>query len=315
MKKFLYHIALVLVLAFVPLYLLEWKIDRNARESHGWPYHSVNTAFRGGIDARVVMFGSSIVQIDMDTDAMQSILGKKCFNMGMSGYSFDYQYNLIIKTYLKRNKKPELIILGVSPQAFLEHWNPDFVYSFLPYINQPEFEFYCELCDEISSVDKYLPTKYSGLGIGRIWLLLKNRQPSEREDCFTPMQKDTYNVNFPKNYPLEKNPEIIEYFQEFVRKCESERIRLLLVCPPMHRKDFYDQCDMEGFRALIKELAKDVTFMDYSLMFESNPEYFYESTHLNKKGAEIFSKTLARDILKLGIPEFLKKTSKTESND
>ncbi|MBQ0080769.1 MAG: hypothetical protein KBS95_04400 [Alistipes sp.] len=301
MKRFLLDILLVLVLSFVPLYLLQWKIDNNAYKSHGWPYHSVNTAFQGGIDAEVVFFGSSIVQIDMDSDIISKALGKKCFNMGMSGYSFDYQYNLIIKSYLKRNKKPELIVLGVSPQAFLEHWNPDFVYSFLPYISRPEFDFYCELSKDVTQMDRYLPTKYSGLGIGRIWLLLKNRQPSSREDCFTPMHKDTYNVNFPKNYPLEKNPEIIGYLKEFVQNCKRDGIQLVMVLPPMHKRDFYDQCDMEGFYSLLKKTVGEVPLLDYSLLFEKNDEYFYESTHLNSPGAKIFSHKLAQDILELGI--------------
>lgn len=93
----------------------------------------------------------------------------------------------------------------------------------------------------------------------------------------------------------------MQYFEDFIKLCEEQSIPLLLVCSPMHKKDFYDKCKMLEFWKQIDSLAPNVPKLDYSLMFGSDTAYFIESTHLNSIGSMIFTHQLAHDIDSLGL--------------
>lgn len=305
MRKFIFHTLFLAALLLLPLYFIQNRIDNMAKKCYKPPYSSFNYIYNDTLNADVVVFGNSRVQCHYYGNLMDSLLGLNCYNLGLSGYSFDYQYNLQIIPYANKNIKPKLMILEVGPQAFFRHWNDDFRKEFLPFINNSSFNFYIDICKEISKKQKYLPIKYYGLGIDGILSYQSSLiGPSKYDcykDCFTPSLR-SYNVNFPDTlYDLEDNDTIIDYFTDFICLCERKDINLLLVCSPMHKEDFYDKCRMDEFWQLIDSLAPNVPKLDYSLMFGSDTTYFAESTHLNLLGAEIFTTKLAHDIDSLGL--------------
>jgi hypothetical protein len=88
----------------------------------------------------------------------------------------------------------------------------------------------------------------------------------------------------------------IDYLQSLIIDCKKKNIEIILVHAPMYyelqhlipQKDFFDR--------QISDIAKknNIQFWDYSQDSVSfSKEYFYNSLHLNIKGAEIFSRTLS----------------------
>ena len=305
MKKFIFQIVTVFTIVLIPLCFVEHKIDRLAQNSYTPPYSSFNYIYNDTINADIVVFGNSRAQCHYYGDLMDTLLGLNSYNFGLSGYSFDYQYNLQILPYIEKNKKPKLLILEVGPQAFFRAWNEHFRKEFLPFINTSYFQFYVDICKEISWHEKLLPIKYYGFGLERLRALTRSTEGNSKyddyKDCFTPHDIGKYNINFPDTlYDLERDKIIIGYFRDFVTKCEKENIPLLLVCSPMHKKDFYDKCKMNDFWNLIDSLAPNIPKLDYSLMFDSDTTYFAESTHMNLLGAKLFTTQFSHDIDSIG---------------
>lgn len=306
MKRFIFEVIAVLLIAFLPFYILQGVIDKKAKTCYKPPYSSFNYIYNGTLNADVVIFGNSRAQCHYYGDLMDSLLDCNCYNLGLSAHSFDYQYNLQIIPYLKKNEIPKLMVLEVGPQAFFGQWNPHFRKEFLPFVKNDCFTFYMNICKEVSWKDIYLPFKYYGFGLdGYIpffkKIIIDDSQYSYR-DCFHQIWKPKYQVNFPDIlYPLEKNDTIIQYFTEFINLCKNKNVPLLLVCSPMHKEDFYDKCQMTEFWQLIDSLAPNIPKLDYSLMFGSDTTYFAESTHLNLLGAEVFTTKFAHDVDSLGL--------------
>lgn len=291
------------MLALIPLYIIQYKIDNAAQHSYASPYSSFNYIHNDTLNADIVVFGNSRAQCHYFGNMLDTLLGVDCYNLGLSGYSFDYQYNLQILPYIKKNTIPRLLILEVGPQAFFRHWNDDFRKEFLPYLNNKYFKFYLDVCEEVSWKDRILPIKYYGWGINELFAIYHSTQAgSKYKDCFTPIKINNYTNNFlDTTYALEHNDIIIQYFTDCINICEEKDLSLLLVCSPMHKGDFYDKCRMNEFWQLIDSLAPNIPKLDYSLMFGSDTTYFAESTHLNMLGAEIFTTKLAHDIDSLGL--------------
>ena len=125
------------------------------------------------------------------------------------------------------------------------------------------------------------------------------------KDCYSPGPTGVYYKNFLDTiYDLESDEEIISYFKEFLQLCNKKEIQLMLVCSPMHKKDFYDKCKMDAFWSQIDSLAPDITKLDFSLMFDSDTTYFAESTHLNWLGAEMFTRELIYKIDSIGVLKY-----------
>ena len=306
MKRFIFEVIIVLLVALLPFYILQGIIDKKARTCYKPPYSSFNYIYNDTLNADVVIFGNSRAQCHYYGDLMDSLLDCNCYNFGLIGYSFDYQYNLQIFPYIQKNTNPKLLILEVGPQAFFDHWNDDFRKEFLPFLNISSFNFYVDICKDISFFYQILPIKYYGWGLNDLYNFYKslNYDITKKgyNDCFAPRETEKYVINFPDTiYQLEKNDTIIQYFTESINLCESKSIQLLLVCSPMHKDDFYDKCRMDEFWQLIDSLAPNVQKLDYSLMFGSDTTYFAESTHLNLYGAELFTTKLAHDIDSLGL--------------
>lgn len=304
MKKFLIDMFIIAILFLGSLYVLQFMVDIKAKNNYlDGRYRTLNTALYNEINADVVFFGNSRAQCHFDTKVMDSILNVKCYNMGLSGFPFDIQYHLVIRPYLQNNIAPKLIVYEISPQACLDYWNPIYQYHFLPYINNRYYDYYIEICDEISVVDRYLPFKYRGRSVKSFYNALSEiTRNYEGEDCFTPIFKAGYSINFIQGiYMLENNPLIINQLKEFVEECNENNIKLLFVTSPMHEDDFYNHCHTDEFLAMVDTISNWANRLNYSLMFGSDTTFFAESTHLNAYGAKVFSIKLAHDIDSLGI--------------
>lgn len=306
MKKFIFEILSVFIVVSILLYIIQFVIDNKASKCYTrYPYPSFNYIYQQQLDADIVIFGNSRAECGYNTMILDTILYSNCFNLGFAGYSFDYIYNLQILPYLEKNIQPKLIILDIGPQAFLEHYNDHFQKEFLPFLRYSCFNFYISICDEVDVWDKYLPTKYYGMNIKELNVLLQGMDVDTNylhyKDCFREFKIGKYRINFPHNvYELERDCSIINELKKFIQFIKERNIPVLFVCSPMHKLDFYDKCQMNEFWNLMDTIAPDVPKLDYALMFESDTMYFAESTHINSLGAELFTTKLAHDIDSLG---------------
>lgn len=307
MKKFFQLIAIFTCVLVGPFYLIQFCFDsigkRCAYETKGTAH--INRILNENIDADIVIFGNSRAQAHYDTQVMDSILNLNCYNLGWWGCRFDFQYQYIIKPYLKRNKKPSLIIQEVGPHVFFTKQIETHSYrkEFLPFLDLPEFDNYIKESNEITILDRYLPIKYRGVGIKYIMEIFGDTIRKEK-DMYWPRPKEGAFVNnfeyenLDSIKPLEHDEYCLSLFSEYLKFCEDQNIHVILVISPMHVEKFYNYCQMDEFFAMMDSLRKptNTPLLDYSHLFGNDTVLFKESTHLSDIGAATFSKTIAIDL-------------------
>src|SRR5436190_23548407 len=75
-----------------------------------------NRVMSGTINAQIVISGSSRAFVHYDPRIIQSITGETAFNLGQNGVQTDLQL-AFLKTYLRHNTRPDLIIHNLDPQS------------------------------------------------------------------------------------------------------------------------------------------------------------------------------------------------------
>ena len=303
MKKFLYICFSCFSIVFGICWAIQNRLDNVGREHSS----QMNFVQQANIDADLLVFGNSRAQCSYNTQIMDSILGLKCCNLGLSGYPFAYQYKFMIEPYLKKNKKPSIIIQEVTTHAFLHHWNSQFSYNFLPFVGYAdEYEYYVNSCDEVTEYDKYLPFKYRGIRYDKLIELYKDwsiHTPRVYNDGYTPLSDTMRYVNdfLTDFYPLEQDTDMVNMLSSFIHYCDNNDIDLFLVISPMHMEHYYKYCDMQGFYSLIDSLrdGTNAKFLNYCSMFGSDTIMLKNATHMSYTGSCIFSKKVSNDIKSL----------------
>ncbi len=95
------------------------------------------------------------------------------------------------------------------------------------------------------------------------------------------------------------NKALIKSFSQYIKSSKQKGINLILVYPPTYHEAHSLIKSRDATIKLYEQIAieNNVLFLDYSSdqSFRSK-DLFYNSQHLNKKGAELFTKKLCSDI-------------------
>lgn len=95
--------------------------------------------------------------------------------------------------------------------------------------------------------------------------------------------------------------ETVLRFKFYLDWCVKNNITMVLVSPPSYKESQVYIKNHDKILNLYKEYAnnKTIYFLDYSNSYLCyDKKYFYNSQHLNKTGAELFSKDLSQKIKK-----------------
>ena len=302
MKRFILFIgSFVLIFCAIATLLLH-LYEQKVYSCHTiLPYASINSVTEmKDADADMLIVGNSRAFFGYNDSILSDILNLKCINIGWSGYPFDYQYHVMWKTYIKQNKAPKYILLEVGPWAFFDYVNPVYIIEMLPYIERPEFEFYVNLCPELSCWDKILLYKYAGQGRE----MINQYKAICRTETLDVWQNKPWNKDYVGGFvPLEHDSLIMNDFASFLQDCEDLDIQLIIVDSPMHMEDGYSCFEMDQFWELIKSYIgeKSIPILNYENLLGNDKTLFKDPMHLNKKGRDWFSTRIAHDLDSLGL--------------
>lgn len=98
-------------------------------------------------------------------------------------------------------------------------------------------------------------------------------------------------------YNAEK--EAIAYLDNFIKKEQNDSITIILIISPFYRKSFKKIINYEYMMTMFQNIAdrNNIPFLDYTndpICYDTS--YFYNSMHLNARGADIFSTKLSHDL-------------------
>ncbi len=310
MRRFLVRGALFSVIALGAAFVCDHVVSRGLRETRHLEFAEWNDIFDGAIHADVVVSGSSRAYVQVDPRILDSLLKCTSYNLGMDGSDFLLQ-SARLETYLKFNRKPK-IILQILEARSLEKLDNIFQYEqFFPYFSDSS------LHNVIRQYQTYSPAEYKipflryrhdhrliTLGLLEYFHLYhvstngKDRGYAgvERrwDDSFQKFIRD-----HPNGYRVKVDVPLVEIFENYLQKCKANNIAVVMVYAPEYKDAHRYITNRDSIMYLYRNFSTTygVPFLDYSdSIISSNKNYFYNSQHLNKRGAEKFSRMLARDV-------------------
>lgn len=311
MKKFIK----IILLFFIPILVLAYPIDlflsKQLKKSNDFlgEYEVWNDIYNSNIKADMVVYGSSRAWVDISPKILKDSLQLETYNLGMDGHNFWLQYLRHLE-YLKHNNKPSHILLAVDFNSLQKREDLYLYEQFLPYMlwnnNLKEFT---KSYNGFHYLDYDLPLiRYAGnssiiknaLSLG----FSKDVPKAYRTKGYKGIKKTWSNeLTLAKSkmekYKIQIDSTSVTLFSQFLQECKDNNIKVSLVYTPEHieGQKFIENKDIVS--NLYKEYAEkfDLIYLDYSKdSICSNKEYFYNATHLNKKGSEVFTEKLASDL-------------------
>ncbi|CAM5798271.1 hypothetical protein [Rhizobacter fulvus] len=296
-------LSLVVALAFA----LDAFIGFGLRSVSTGDFGEWNRIVDGRINADIVISGSSRALTHYDPRLLASATGLSAYNIGLNGSQTDMQLARL-KTYLRHNRKPRLVIHNLD--AFSFQVSHDGVYDpgqYVPYLREPD------LYDALVRIDadawkaRLLPLygyaaqdlRFGWLQGLRQWLRppaapthFRGYQPRDTEWTG---EFDRFRVRHPEGVNVGIEPAGVARMEELLRLCATQGIRVVLAYSPEYREMQALTINRAEIFARFAALSNqyDAVLLDFAdSPISSRAAYFYNSQHLNTVGAAAFTHEL-----------------------
>ncbi|MFR9165329.1 MAG: hypothetical protein ACLVKO_03510 [Dysgonomonas sp.] len=306
MKRFIKYIVYFMIpiaVFAIAADLLFSYILRNDKIHAEGEYDVWNDIYEGNINADCLIYGSSRAYEHIDPLVIERKTGLRTYNLGLDGQHF-FLHRLRHEEYLKHNKKPRYIIYsmdmstltkpkGVYNQRqfypfmfnnkhmmkYLLHYEGftyyDFFVPLLRYIGEPDL--LTEIGTDIFNPSiQSKPCRIRGYhGMDQAWN--KDLENAKKKMEFRRIEIDSMSILM---------------FDEFLEKSIDNQIKFIFVYTPQYIEGQEFIINKDSVVNLYKEISKrhKIPFIDYSTDSMSfNKKYFYNSSHMNKIGSQLFS--------------------------
>lgn len=308
MKKFLYKIFVFTFVITLCAYGLDCFMSYRLRTNENRIYAAWNQVYNDTTDYNLVINGSSRAWTQYSPLILDTTLGVNSFNLGIDGSAINRQ---IIKYWKYRDLHgaPSYLIqnidLGTTDYTYGYEREQFFPYFFYDRALIKDFDQY----EKFSFLEKYCPC-YRYLGYKEVLLealfhdntghyfeyLTKGYLGREDNwDGFTLAKLDSIVCSCDTN--------AINLFVEFLNQVRMQGTRVLFVYAPVYhvaREKMTNESHMFDMYDSIASML-DIPILDYNAIpMCYDTAYFYNATHLNKTGAELFTTKLAHDIDSIG---------------
>lgn len=296
MKKYLLHILIGLVLIaisdfFIGLTLRHFYFKQKTGVLSRTTYSIEKT------NADILIFGSSRANHHYNTKIIETTTNLSAYNTGRDGHFIFYQ-TALLKAILKRHT-PKFIILDFAGTFEFKQQDYDRLSSLLPYYKSHE-----EIRDIVelkSTFEKYkLISSIYPFNSTASSILVSNIRTADDHiyHGYSPLYGEiTVNPKIQKNnsekYVVDQNK--YQVFEEFLKLTHEKKIPLIIVNSPIFYKneeDFSIQLCKElcrKYKIPFKDLSNDSQFL-------LNKSLFDDPTHLNHKGATLFTEKILKFI-------------------
>ncbi|MGA2556777.1 MAG: hypothetical protein ABSG04_10950 [Verrucomicrobiota bacterium] len=309
LMRLLAFFGLALVLAFA----LDFSIKHGMRSVTTSELGALNQEMSGRVNSEIIISGSSRALCSYDPQVIHDVTGKTVFNIGQNGTRTDFQL-AFLKTYLKHNVKPRILVQNLDPHTFALSREIAFPGTYAAYLDEEEIYAAFRKMDPGVWKWKYLPLYRFAVEDDRFtWAVGAARLfgLNPREDLFrgyaprsTTMsgEFDAWKQQHPEGEKIDFDPGGVEVVTELMTLCQKEGIKPVLVFAPIYdefnplirnRNQIFDQ--------FVKTAGRfHAPFWDYSQSpLTHRKELFANTYHMNQFGAELFSRDLSQRLAAL----------------
>ncbi len=274
-----------------------------------------NNLFDGKINADIIILGSSRALEHFDCIKIEEFLqNKSVYNLGMNGVHIELQLPFF-QSYLKHNKKPDLLIIPLDIFSFSPRKEPNNPVQYCPYLYQENLYNNLILIYPLFKKLKYIPlyglfldaTEYRKNvinGFLQACHLIPSSDTESRIKGYLPKNLewdsrfDEFKQEHPHGISYKIDKSSVKYHSQLLDICKANNISAILVYPP----EYYENKNLTLNRTEIfdkfNELATqyNIPFWDYSdLPITRDTSYFFNSQHMNIHGVEVFMDQFIKD--------------------
>lgn len=277
----------------------------------------LNAMVEGQLGSDVLIVGASRALVHVDCDILRRRLAASCFNIGLDGSPANLQ-RPYLETFLRYNAPPRLAVFSLDTEAFIESREPYHLWQYHAFLRQqPIYEGLARYLD----IWKYRDIPLYGfalLGHDEVkaavrGLLGKDDERSGQRVLGYRAVDSEWDGSFeqfaaanPRGYRFPIDGTGVAEFERMLSMLESRGTRVVLVFSPEWQEvRRYESNREEIMRTFAALAAKHRTvFLDYSdSVISADRSLFYNSQHMNRRGATRFSGVLAGDLARFLRPE------------
>lgn len=304
MKKFLINICIfgsfllgfLVVCDAIATYAFHHKQTRK--------YAVWNDILHNNIDADVLVMGNSRAWTQYSPAILDSLLGSNTYNLGFDGSSFERQYARydIYRHY--QHTQPKYIIQNIEYSTLGRTIGYERE-QFMPYMMYPYFSHRLQDVEPFSFGELYLP-------------MFRYYVNNFYDDYFKYdyiVTKGYFSDDIPWDgtkldevEPFKQQVDTCtrDLFIEYIHHTKRDSITLIFVIAPIYTAVWEKVINMDEIHQMYYDLSKlyNIPLLDYSKSsLSQDTTCFYNATHLNRKGSELFSIQLAHDLDSLNLIE------------
>jgi hypothetical protein len=312
MKSYIVKLLIFILPILVLIFPIDFFLSQNLKKSKTFvsgEYMVWNDIYNGRINEDIVIYGASRAMVNFDPEIIEDSLKRTCYDLGINGLGFWHIY-LRHREFLKYNKPPKYIIFSIDISSLVRDKNLYNEDQFLPYmLGNDNIRRYTSKVNKFSFFDFYIPLVRF---FGRRNAINCALKCSISEENIIPERTKGYmGMNLKWNddfdnarkklgcFKINIDSTSIALFNDFLSECKAKNINLIIVYSPEYIDGQKFVKDRERIINIYSEYAKknNIPFLDYSddeMCYEK--KYYYNASHLNKAGSELFTKKLIRDL-------------------
>ena len=313
MKQFICRFGIWITIAAVLAIAVDQVITTGLKKTDIRKYSTWNDIYKGGLDADLLVIGASNAWSGFNTYMLDTLLNLNSYNLGLDGSNIDFHI-IRYDTYRRFNSKPKIVlintmfggILGTSADSQYERE------QYFPFIHDKELISRVAEAKKITWIDRHVPlVRYFGYreefenGIlayfGKTDFLDGGMHKGYRGNEYGWMRASlTMDTIF--NVPIEKQSVVL--FDSFSKQLKEEGIEVVYVKSPFYYQLKAKIANLEQTDSIFDSISRkyNIPILDYYYSDISiDSMNFYNPGHLNKRGAELFTKELCNGLDSLGI--------------
>ena len=306
MDLFLRKILLFILLLTPIAFGVDYMISKGLRNTNIRKYSTWNDIYNKKLNSDLLVIGSSRAWSGYSTYILDSVLNLNSYNIGIDGHTLDFQI-LRYNKYLQFNKKPKIILLNIDFFSTFGEVS-DYRYEreqFFPY-QYLDYSLISQVSEvkNISFLERTIPLiRYFGYkseiekGISSFF----GKKGFSDEGLYKGYRGNDYKWQYEKDTlkSINANLSNSDALENFIIETKKNDIKLIFVKAPFYFPVYNIVTNLDESNNLFESIAfkHDIIILDYyNSIISKDKNYFYNYTHLNKKGAEEFSKLLANDL-------------------
>lgn len=294
MKKLIFNISVLLILIFT----LDFAIGSILRyfyfkENTGVQYYLTYALEKTKAD--IVIFGGSRAKYHYVPDLFEDSLGMAYYNTGCQGNSVFTQL-AVLKSILKRHI-PSIIILDYKGSLGEGDDGYDQIFQILPYYKtHEEIRNIIELKSPFEKMKLWVSEIYP-FNSNILNVVTNNLEVTPKVNyCdrgFVGLIGDYQSkIDTIKHLPYKVDSNKLNALHDFMRIAKDCGAKVFVIYSPIYERYIKEPQEISIIRDICS--CDSIPFWNFSqdTLFLNNENLFYDSWHLNKKGAIIFSKII-----------------------